>query len=85
MMADVGVEIKFNNSGFQTILNSGPVRSMLAAEAGRVVSRTGGMAHYSTFTATRYGFGPRPAVSIFTHAKTRVESAVARKVLESAL
>lgn len=84
-MADVKVEIKFNSAGFQQLLNSGPVRSMLVSEAGRVVSRCGGMAHYRTFTATGFGYGPRPAVSVFTHAKNRVEAAIARKVLGTAL
>ena len=85
MMAEVEVGLKFNSAGFQSILNSGPVRSMLAAEAGRVVSRCGGMAHYRMYTTVGMQHGPRPAVAVFTHVKTRVESAVARKVLASAL
>ena len=84
-MADVTVEIKFDSSGFQQVLNSGPVRSMLVSEAGRVVSRCGGMAHYRAFTATGFCYGPRPAVSVFTHARNRVEAALARRVLGAAL
>jgi hypothetical protein len=84
-VADVQVDIKFNSAGFQQVLNSGAVKSMLVAEGGRVVSRCGGLAHCRAFTATGFGHGPRPAVSVFTHAKNRVEAAVARKVLGSAL
>ena len=84
-MADVTVEIKFDSSGFQQVLNSGPVRSMLVSEAGRVMSRCGGMAHYRVFKATRFEHGPRPAVSVFTHAKSRDEAALARRVLGAAL
>lgn len=84
-MADVSVELEFKSDGFQQILNSSGMRSMLASEAGRVVSRCGGMAHYRPFTATKFGYGPRPAVSVFTHAKTRVGAAIARRVLGGAL
>lgn len=84
-MADVQVELEFDSGGFQQILNSGSMRSMLVAEAGRVVSRCGGMAHYRPFAATGFSYGPRPAVSVFTHAKTRAGAAIARKVLGSAL
>ena len=84
-MADVTVEIMFYSAGFRRVRNAGRVRSMLVSEAGRVVSRCGGMAHYRAFTATGFGYGPRPAVSVFTHARNRVEAALARRVLGAAL
>lgn len=84
-MADVTVRIEFDNGGFQQVLNSRGVRGMLVSYAGGVVSRMYGMAHYRTFTATGFGYGPRPAVLVWTHAANRFAAAVARKNLGGAL
>ena len=84
-MADVTVRIEFNSDGFQQVLNSAGVRGMLVSYAGGVMSRMNGMAHYRTFTATGFDYGPRPAVAVWTHATNRFAAAVARRNLGGAL
>lgn len=84
-MAEVTFRMEFDSSGFQQILNSGGTRKALLDYADGVVARSRGMAHRRMFAATMFKFGARPAVSVWTHAQSRMEAALARRVLGAAL
>lgn len=85
-MADVSIELEFKPEGFQQVLNSGGTKALLDTHASGVVARMGGFPCYKrAFTATMFGFGPRPAVAVHTRAKTAKQAAAARKRLEGAM
>ncbi|MBQ9004901.1 MAG: hypothetical protein IJ092_00860 [Atopobiaceae bacterium] len=85
-MADVTFELTFDSGGFQQVLNSAGTRRLLDSHADTVVAKMGGLAYKRSFSATSYGYGPRPAVAVFsTKSNNPLTAYVARKRLEGAM
>lgn len=64
-MATVSVRVKHLSGGWQQVLNGGGTLSLLNSAADATVARSGGQAYKRGFTATRFSYGPRPAVTVF--------------------
>ena len=85
-MADARVEIRYLPDGFQQVLNSSGTRAMLHDYASRAVGAMGGFGYERSFTATGFGQGPRPAVSVFAHRyPDPLRQMVANRMLEGAM
>lgn len=85
-MAEVTMELTFDSGGFQQVLNSSGTRHLLESHADRIVARMGGLGYKRSFTATGFGYGPRPAVSVFsTKSNNPLTAYAARKRLEGAM
>ena len=85
-MADVTFELTFLPGGFQQVLNSGGTKALLHQHASQVVGRMGGFGYERSFTASGFGHGPRPAVTVFAHKyPDPVRQALANRMLEGAM
>lgn len=85
-MADVSFEMTHLPDGWQQVLNSGGTVALLHSHASQVVGRMGGFGYERSFAATRFGFGPRPAVTVFAHKyPDPIRQAIANRMLEGAM
>lgn len=85
-MADADFRLEFRTEGFQRVLNSPGTFAMLDSVAGGVVARSHGLAYKRGFTATKFRYGPRPAVSVFANrSRFGKLQALANHLLEGAM
>lgn len=85
-MADVTFELTHLPSGWQQVLNGSGTRTLLHMHASQVVGRMGGFGYERSFTATGFGYGPRPAVTVFAHRyPDPIRQAIANRMLGGAM